>query len=286
MHVTNGIPLVCPLLTGWHYKFLPTTEGVATIQSSLGITVDDVTATFDTMDFDRAARNKKAEKAAAAARKQAEEDAALFARAEEAKDAEHMQAGEKVTLSSDLTTVQVVSKWDGGVDLDAGIMLYNEDKSEWAHCDFGTKNVASGTVTMDGDAQGGSGQQEILTVNLQQLPATVTCVICAVCIYDSGSTFADASNVAIQINDTTGGKSAMLVRLLVFLTKVNGSCSSMLSDPSPACLECLHPAYVRSVWYPTARFSWKCSLLSPFLPPFDGVGNTNRRKRRPMPCKG
>jgi stress response protein SCP2 len=130
----------------------------------------------------------------------------------EAKDAEHMQAGEKVTLSSDLTTVQVISRWDGGVDLDAGIVLFKEDKTEWNHCDYNNQNVANSTVTMDHDAQGGSNQQEILTVNLQKLPADVTCVICAVCVYSSGSTFSKASNVAIEINNTTGGKSDLLAK--------------------------------------------------------------------------
>ena len=63
------------------------------------------------------------------------------------------------------------------------------------------KIVRNGLVTMNQDAQGGNNQEEILVCNLEEMPVSVTCVICFVCVYSSGKTFGNASNIAIQLDD-------------------------------------------------------------------------------------
>ena len=121
-------------------------------------------------------------------------------------DAMDLKVGQGVNLGSNVTSVQVTSLWKGRVDLDAGMMLY-EAKSHWNNCYCGTKNVASGTVTLDKDMTGGDGQQrEVLTCKLNKLPTSVTTVVCYICVYNSSKTFSDARDVSIEIKNSQSGK--------------------------------------------------------------------------------
>lgn len=122
----------------------------------------------------------------------------------EAEDPSEMKAGERATLKQGIGLVTVVTKWSGNVDLDSGMIQYSGTSArEYVN------HTRKGQPPRDGmqlnvDRVGGANQEEILTLNLQAVPASVTCVICHICSYNSQN-FAAAKGLSIAIKDKSNG---------------------------------------------------------------------------------
>lgn len=126
----------------------------------------------------------------------------------EAEDPSEMKAGERATLKQGIGLVTVVTKWSGNVDLDSGMIQYS-GTSAGEYVNFTRGNQQQGQPPRAGmqlnvDRQGGSNQEEILTLNLQAVPASVTCVICHICSY-RGDNFSAAKGLSIAIKDKSNG---------------------------------------------------------------------------------
>ena len=130
--------------------------------------------------------------------------------------------GGNVSLSKEapgLKSIQVGLGWDtrvtdgSGFDLDASVFLLNEAGQVRSDADFvfyNNKVGAGGSVTHEGDntTGEGSGDDEVVAVKLDQVPADVQRMSFAVTIHDADArkqNFGMISNAFIRIVNADGG---------------------------------------------------------------------------------
>ncbi|CAK0804696.1 unnamed protein product, partial [Prorocentrum cordatum] len=126
-----------------------------------------------------------------------------------------MEKGEVMDLqtSSKMALVRAGLGWDvdpgaGDVDMDVSVVLFAKDASEIGAVFFG--NLQEFGVEHSGDnlTGEGSGDDEVITVNLDQLPAHCDQIIFVVNIYLIGTTFDRVSNSFCRIMDQEGSELA------------------------------------------------------------------------------
>ena len=133
-----------------------------------------------------------------------------------------LSKGSNVSLSKEapgLTTVNVGLGWDtratdgSGFDLDASVFILNDGGKVRSDGDFvfyNNKAGANGAVTHQGDntTGEGDGDDEVVVVNLDKLPADVTKMSFCVTIHDAEvrkQNFGMVSNAYIRVVNATGG---------------------------------------------------------------------------------
>lgn len=133
-----------------------------------------------------------------------------------------LSKGSNVSLSKEapgLTTVNVGLGWDtratdgSGFDLDASVFILNDGGKVRSDSDFvfyNNKAGADGAVTHQGDntTGEGAGDDEVVVVNLDKLPADVAKMSFCVTIHEAESrkqNFGMVSNAYIRVVNATGG---------------------------------------------------------------------------------
>lgn len=133
-----------------------------------------------------------------------------------------LSKGSNVSLSKEapgLTTVNVGLGWDtratdgSGFDLDASVFILNDGGKVRGDSDFvfyNNKAGADGAVTHQGDntTGEGDGDDEVVVVNLDKLPADVAKMSFCVTIHDAEArkqNFGMVSNAYIRVVNATGG---------------------------------------------------------------------------------
>ena len=133
-----------------------------------------------------------------------------------------LSKGSNVSLSKEapgLTTVNVGLGWDtratdgSGFDLDASVFIHNDGGKVRSDGDFvfyNNKAGANGAVTHQGDntTGEGDGDDEVVVVNLDKLPADVAKMSFCVTIHDAEvrkQNFGMVSNAYIRVVNATGG---------------------------------------------------------------------------------
>lgn len=133
-----------------------------------------------------------------------------------------LSKGSNVSLSKEapgLTTVNVGLGWDtratdgSGFDLDASVFILNDGGKVRSDGDFvfyNNKAGANGAVTHQGDntTGEGDGDDEVVVVNLDKLPADVAKMSFCVTIHDAEvrkQNFGMVSNAYIRVVNATGG---------------------------------------------------------------------------------
>jgi tellurium resistance protein TerZ len=94
-----------------------------------------------------------------------------------------------------------------GTDLDAiAIMMSGNDPVRFAGLDV-TDPLQNGAVTSTGDNQTGrgSGDDELIEVTFDKIPAHVTSIVFVCAAYKKGSDFQKAANVSFKVYDSSGG---------------------------------------------------------------------------------
>ena len=122
----------------------------------------------------------------------------------EAEDPSEMKAGERATLKQGIGLVTVVTKWSGNVDLDSGMIQYSGTSAGEYVNHTREGQLPRAGMQLNVDRRGGANQEEILTLNLQAVPASVTCVICHICSYREDN-FSAAKGLSIAIKDKSNG---------------------------------------------------------------------------------
>lgn len=133
-----------------------------------------------------------------------------------------LSKGSNVSLSKEapgLTTVNIGLGWDtratdgSGFDLDASVFIVNETGKVRSDSDFvfyNNKAGADGAVTHQGDntTGEGDGDDEVVVVNLDKLPADVAKMNFCVTIHDADArkqSFGMVTNAYIRVVNATGG---------------------------------------------------------------------------------
>ena len=133
-----------------------------------------------------------------------------------------LSKGSNVSLSKEapgLTTVNIGLGWDtratdgSGFDLDASVFIVNETGKVRSDSDFvfyNNKAGADGAVTHLGDntTGEGDGDDEVVVVNLDKLPADVAKMNFCVTIHDADArkqSFGMVTNAYIRVVNATGG---------------------------------------------------------------------------------
>ena len=133
-----------------------------------------------------------------------------------------LSKGSNVSLSKEapgLTTVNIGLGWDtratdgSGFDLDASVFIVNETGKVRSDGDFvfyNNKAGADGAVTHQGDntTGEGDGDDEVVVVNLDKLPADVAKMNFCVTIHDADArkqSFGMVTNAYIRVVNATGG---------------------------------------------------------------------------------
>lgn len=133
-----------------------------------------------------------------------------------------LSKGSNVSLSKEapgLTTVNIGLGWDtratdgSGFDLDASVFIVNETGKVRSDSDFvfyNNKAGADGAVTHQGDntTGEGDGDDEVVVVNLDKLPADVAKMNFCVTIHDADvrkQSFGMVTNAYIRVVNATGG---------------------------------------------------------------------------------
>ncbi|MEU2791347.1 TerD family protein [Streptomyces sp. NPDC007100] len=99
-----------------------------------------------------------------------------------------------------------------GTDLDAfAILLNGDDPVRFAGLDV-TDPLQNGAVTTTGDNQTGrgDGDDELIEVTFDKVPAQVTSIVFVCAAFKKGSDFAKAANVSFKVYDSTGGSTAQV----------------------------------------------------------------------------
>ncbi|MFE7117039.1 TerD family protein [Streptomyces sp. NPDC057654] len=94
-----------------------------------------------------------------------------------------------------------------GTDLDAfAILMSGNDPVRFAGLDV-TDPLQNGAVTSTGDNQTGrgDGDDELIEVTFDKIPAHVTSIVFVCAAYKKGSDFKKAANVSCKVYDSTGG---------------------------------------------------------------------------------
>ncbi|MCX5385129.1 TerD family protein [Streptomyces sp. NBC_00083] len=94
-----------------------------------------------------------------------------------------------------------------GTDLDVfAILLNGNDPVRYAGLDV-TDPLQNGAVTSTGDNQTGrgDGDDELIEVTFDRVPAQVTSIVFICAAYKKGSDFKKAANVSFKVYDSTGG---------------------------------------------------------------------------------
>lgn len=94
-----------------------------------------------------------------------------------------------------------------GTDLDAfAILMSGNDPVRFAGLDV-TDPLQNGAVTSTGDNQTGrgDGDDELIEVTFDKIPAHVTSIVFVCAAYKKGSDFKKAANVSFKVYDSTGG---------------------------------------------------------------------------------
>ncbi|MFD7959112.1 TerD family protein [Streptomyces ardesiacus] len=94
-----------------------------------------------------------------------------------------------------------------GTDLDAfAILMSGNDPVRYAGLDV-TDPLQNGAVTSTGDNQTGhgDGDDELIEVTFDKIPAHVTSIVFVCAAYKKGSDFKKAANVSFKVYDSTGG---------------------------------------------------------------------------------
>ena len=133
-----------------------------------------------------------------------------------------LSKGSNVSLSKEapgLTTVNIGLGWDtratdgSGFDLDASVFIVNETGKVRSDSDFvfyNNKAGADGAVTHQGDntTGEGDGDDEVVVVNLDKLPADVAKMNFCVTIHEADArkqSFGMVTNAYIRVVNATGG---------------------------------------------------------------------------------
>ncbi|MFC4256241.1 chemical-damaging agent resistance protein C [Altererythrobacter xixiisoli] len=133
-----------------------------------------------------------------------------------------LSKGGNVSLSKEapgLTAVSVGLGWDtrvtdgSGFDLDASVFLLNDAGKVGSDADFvfyNNKNGGNGSVVHQGDNQTGEGDgdDEVVAVALDKIPAEITKLSFAVTIHDADNrkqNFGMVSNAYIRVVNASGG---------------------------------------------------------------------------------
>mmetsp|Transcript_49676 Transcript_49676/g.141927 ORF Transcript_49676/g.141927 Transcript_49676/m.141927 type:complete len:417 (-) Transcript_49676:108-1358(-) len=126
-----------------------------------------------------------------------------------------MEKGEVLDLqdSNHMTLVRAGLGWDvdpkaGDVDLDVSVVLFAQGGKEIGAVFFG--NLAEFGVEHSGDnlTGEGAGDDEVITVSLDQIPADCDQLVFVVNIYSKGTTFDRVSNAFCRIMDQEGSELA------------------------------------------------------------------------------
>ncbi|CAK0789630.1 unnamed protein product, partial [Prorocentrum cordatum] len=129
-----------------------------------------------------------------------------------------MEKGEVLDLqdSNHMTLVRAGLGWDvdpkaGDVDLDVSVVLFAQGGKEIGAVFFG--NLAEFGVEHSGDnlTGEGAGDDEVITVSLDQIPADCDQLVFVVNIYSKGTTFDRVSNAFCRIMDQEGSELARYV---------------------------------------------------------------------------
>lgn len=127
-----------------------------------------------------------------------------------------LSKGQKVSLSKDLnggsalTSIAMGLGWDTGtrdVDLDASCVLYNAEKKLVDQVWFRQKKSACGSIVHSGDNRTGAGEgdDEVITVNLDKVPATVAHIVFTVNSF-LGQKFDIVENAFVRIVSSGGAE--------------------------------------------------------------------------------
>lgn len=99
-----------------------------------------------------------------------------------------------------------------GTDLDAfAILMQGPDPVRFAGLDV-TDPLQNGAVTSTGDNQTGrgAGDDELLEVAFDKIPAHVTSIVFVCAAFKKGSDLAKASNVSFKVYDSSGGNTVLV----------------------------------------------------------------------------
>ena len=90
-----------------------------------------------------------------------------------------------------LQNVQVGLGWDTRCDIDASIMMFNNEKLLYDNVYFGNKTSKDGAIKHSGDnlTGVGSGDDETISINLEKVDSSVETLWATITIFTGSSTF-------------------------------------------------------------------------------------------------
>uniref|UniRef100_A0A7S1Q8N6 TerD domain-containing protein n=1 Tax=Alexandrium catenella TaxID=2925 RepID=A0A7S1Q8N6_ALECA len=120
-----------------------------------------------------------------------------------------MEKGSVVDLprTSHVKTIKTALGWDtssGKVDLDVSAVLLDGNHKEWDCIFFGKQHGQGLTHSGDNLTGAGEGDDEVITVNLEQVPKRVEQIILVINIYTKGKSFALVANPYCRVLAANG----------------------------------------------------------------------------------
>lgn len=99
--------------------------------------------------------------------------------------------------------------WDtgeSGIDVDASCLIFDYNGQHSTNVYFGNKNAPGISHGGDNLTGAGEGDDEVIQVELNQMPGSFGTLVFVVNVYSSGKTFSDVQNCFCRLVDKVNGK--------------------------------------------------------------------------------